>query len=280
MFGGIFAGGAMAAKFLTTSVWQLALLHGAHGFGMGLVLPVINPMVARWATAMWPQQTSQASAIPMLGMVLGMMAGPMVFSSLIGDGRRSDFVLTFIVAGGMISCGVMGILAVSTSMNRQLGKKKKEDAPANNAVMKAVLDSGAVPEKEFIDEMSESLRQYLTEGSPKWRGFHAWHGLQQMYIRRLVEEAVPPQPTTLTREKMEGILNADNFEDPAFVAYIESVFLLFWRVMGAEERRHVAEKFPHLKLPEEDSVQDSSGACAGANMQPTTFANVFGGQTV
>lgn len=229
----------------TQAVYQVALCCGLKGIGVGLIMPAMQPAIAKWAVAKYPDKTAQANGLPMIGMVFGLMLGPLVMSSLLGDGTLESVRLTFWVCAGCLFSGQMVVVCILLGMARELGANKKQDDPAAKEMMKMAIETGAIPEQEFINEITDSVKQYMTSDSAKFRGYHVWHGIQQKYIRRMVDQTFASVPV-LPRESWA---NAD-FHAPEFVEYITAAITHFWPVMEMQEKQQFHDKFPHIPLPD------------------------------
>ncbi|CAJ1327141.1 unnamed protein product [Effrenium voratum] len=71
--------------FVTRHMWEVLLLFGLIGMSFGIMVPAMNPQVQRYAVSVHPKKTSQASAIPLLGLNFGMVTGPVLFGLLVGN---------------------------------------------------------------------------------------------------------------------------------------------------------------------------------------------------
>merc|ERR1711971_488171 len=94
----IFAGSVAVANtfltgFVSTKIWHLVLFDCCGGLMLGLILPVLSPLVAQYANKRFPEQQAQAQGLPMLGLSLGMALGQPIAAAV---HSRYGIALTYV----------------------------------------------------------------------------------------------------------------------------------------------------------------------------------------
>lgn len=226
----------------TAALWQVALLQALMGCGLGLLLPCFTPVIARWAMHRFPNQGAQASAVPFMGWLGGMMAGPPIMSSLIGSGNRGRVAITYMACAG---CSVVGttVMAIAAHLILRATAANKSDLAPE--MMREARATNAMPAELWIEDMCERLRTYLTKGNPEYRGITAWHGWDQRYWARILDHAFPRLPSLPEK--------ALDLESQELSAYMSAVLRIWWPVMTEAERqeaRAFADQLPGCMLPD------------------------------
>eukprot|EP00927_Polykrikos_kofoidii_P077801 TRINITY_DN74704_c0_g1_i1.p1 TRINITY_DN74704_c0_g1~~TRINITY_DN74704_c0_g1_i1.p1 ORF type:complete len:591 (+),score=78.70 TRINITY_DN74704_c0_g1_i1:78-1850(+) len=269
------AGVAMVASYIlhgfTTSFWQVVLCQTLMGCALGLLLPCLVPVIARWAMHKYPSKGAQASAVPFMGFIFGMMIGPLLMSQLIGDGSRARLVITYSACAGCSAVGTMFAAMATLLILRAVGAHKKDDC-LSPEMLKMALESGAVPPEQWIDQMCNSLRGYLTKGSgPNYRGVSAWHGWDQKYWARRLDRAFPQLPDLPAEKEMD-------FESDELSNYLSAVFSLWWPTMTQQEqeeaRNLVGQAVPRCRLPGEDSAGMVALPTVSSRLAPRPHASL------
>jgi len=188
-------GGAVATilfslyGFATQSFWEICLLHGLAGVAIGLFVPAISPTLQLYSKAAHPNNLAQASSMPMFGLTVGFVIGPLIFSAIIGEQKeRYRMNLAWLLAGICFAIGTLLFEISFTMINRHPAMKRLKMSPRQ---VRIALESGAQDEEEFVDEMCTLLRAMMTKGDPQCRNLHLWHGNAQKFIRRLLDDTLP-----------------------------------------------------------------------------------------
>ncbi|CAE7576016.1 unnamed protein product [Symbiodinium natans] len=220
-------GGSLICCFgyATSELWHLLVLHGFVGVGLGLMVPAIAPTLQRYNTLAHPDKTSQAAALPLFGMQIGQIVGPLLFGLITGEGRdRSRMNLAWLVAGLSFLTGMLLMDFVFTLIHRHPAMKRLQYTPEQ---IKTMLETNAQDEESFVDDMCKLLRGMLTPGSPEYRGLKMWSGTAQRFVERVLRETIP---------KMR--------EDPE--EHLEDVAAWIAKVGTDADLNFFHAKFPHI----------------------------------
>lgn len=243
----VLGGAMMVSSYIihgcTFALWQVALVQALMGCGLGLLLPCFTPVIARWAMHRFPGQGAQASAVPFMGWLGGMMAGPPIMSRLIGTGERARVSATYLACAG---CSVVGTAAMAIAAYLILKATTASKSCLTPEMLREARATNALPSEQWIDEMCGRLRNYLTKGNPEYRGVTAWHGWDQRYWARIMDHAFPQLPHLTSEKEMD-------LESPELSTYMSAVLRVWWPVMTEEERaeaRAFAGQLPSCVLPE------------------------------
>lgn len=224
------------------ATWQVALLQAVLGCGLGLLLASFPPILARYAVFKYPKGGSQASSVAFIGFIAGMMVGPLIMSALLGDGKRGGVMITYLVCAGIFAFGTLLISTVLGLILVELGASKKNDGLSPEQ-MGVAMQSEAIPVEQWIEQMCDNMRQYLTKGSLKYRGVQSWSGFDQKYFARVLDRSFPQLPA----------IKDDHLKDEEVSTYIAACMPLWWPILTSEEqedwRQRIGERFPGIKLP-------------------------------
>lgn len=250
MLGGLCIVVSYIVHGMTDSLWQVVLLQSLMGCGLGLLLPSFPPIIARWAMFKYPSQGAQASAVPFMGFIGGMMVGPLIMSAIIADGSRTRVALTYIVCAGCAALGTMIMSSTAGLILRATGAHKKEDG-LSPVQLKMAKESGAIPGDQWVDQMCDKLREYLTKGSADYRGITTWHGWDQKFWARVMDKSFPKMPDLPPEKEMDN-------QSEELCNYISALLHVWWPVMNPEEREEAVElikkEMPRCRYPGADDV--------------------------
>ncbi|OLP93901.1 hypothetical protein AK812_SmicGene24134 [Symbiodinium microadriaticum] len=211
--------------YASSELWHLLVLHGFVGVGLGLMVPAIAPTLQRYNTLAHPEKTSQAAALPLFGMQLGQIFGPLLFGLITGDTQdRSRMNLAWLVAGLSFLTGMLLMDFCFTLISRHPVMRKLTYTPEQ---IKTMLETNAQEEEVFVDDMCKLLRGMLTQGSPEYRGIKLWSGVAQRFVARVLRETIP---------KMR--------EDPE--EHLEDVAAWIAKVGTDADLDYFHAKFPHI----------------------------------
>lgn len=214
--------------FCSQEVWQLILIHGCSGIGIGLMVPAIMPALQRYTAAAYPKQSAQASALPLFGMQLGQIIGPMMFSAIIGEEQERLLMnIAWLVAGISFFLGAM-LMDLCFTLIAQHPVSKRMDL--TDEQLQTMLETNAKDEEVFINEMCKLTRSMLTKGSAEHRGVILWSGVAQRFIERAIRNSIPQLRET-PQEHLEDV-----------AAWIS-------KVGTKEDMDWFQRKFPNIKLP-------------------------------
>merc|ERR1712113_1246059 len=106
-------------QYYTSAVWQVAVLSAGFGLAFGILLPSIGPMVAKYADAVYPQESAQVQAAPLLGACLGTMTGQFI-AAVLWDRFGQWFAWMFCGAGFIVATLLLvcGSLRICRSLER------------------------------------------------------------------------------------------------------------------------------------------------------------------
>eukprot|EP00439_Symbiodinium_sp_Y106_P037886 s1303_g4.t1 len=211
--------------YASSELWHLLVLHGFVGVGLGLMVPAIAPTLQRYNTLAHPEKTSQAAALPLFGMQLGQIVGPLLFGLITGDAQdRSRMNLAWLVAGISFLVGMLLMDFCFTLISRHPVMRKLTYTPEQ---IKTMLETNAQEEEVFVDDMCKLLRGMLTQGSPEYRGIKLWSGVAQRFVARVLRETIP---------RMR--------EDPE--EHLEDVAAWIAKVGTDADLDYFHSKFPHI----------------------------------
>ncbi|CAE7437187.1 unnamed protein product [Symbiodinium sp. CCMP2592] len=211
--------------YASSELWHLLVLHGFVGVGLGLMVPAIAPTLQRYNTLAHPEKTSQAAALPLFGMQLGQIVGPLLFGLITGDAQdRSRMNLAWLVAGISFLVGMLLMDFCFTLISRHPVMRKLTYTPEQ---IKTMLETNAQEEEVFVDDMCKLLRGMLTQGSPEYRGIKLWSGVAQRFVARVLRETIPRM-----REDPEG--------------HLEDVAAWIAKVGTDADLDYFHAKFPHI----------------------------------
>mmetsp|Transcript_11302 Transcript_11302/g.19783 ORF Transcript_11302/g.19783 Transcript_11302/m.19783 type:complete len:635 (+) Transcript_11302:49-1953(+) len=209
----------------TSRLWHLLVLHGGTGVGLGLMVPAIAPTLQRYNTLAHPAKASQASALPLFGMQIGQVIGPLLFGLITGDKRdRTRMNIAWLVAGLSFFAGTLILDLCFTLINQHPVMKRLKMTPEQ---IKTMLETQAKEEEVFVDDMCKLLRGMLTQGSPEYRGLRLWSGTAQRFVERVLRQTIP---------KMR--------DDPE--EHLEDVASWIARVGTEADLDYFHQKFPHI----------------------------------
>lgn len=238
--GGIICAVCFCALGFMEKVWQVAVLQSFYGAGLGLLVPGLAPIISGYTSTFYPDRGSQAMAVPVMGLTMGMMFGPNIIGKLLGDRTLINVRLCYFFCGGVFLGGI--ILACTTlfAMKQIVARAtKKEDSAfkLTDEEIAVMVQTQAVPPEPFVEEMCALLRGILTRGSPTYRNMPVWHGNAQKYLRRNLDQAFPQLP------KFDEKTNGQEF-------FTDVVRWLF-PIMTQEERVEILNTLPHVEVPDD-----------------------------
>ncbi|CAE7162946.1 unnamed protein product [Symbiodinium pilosum] len=211
--------------YASSQLWHLLVLHGFVGVGLGLMVPAIAPTLQRYNTMAHPNKTSQAAALPLFGMQIGQIVGPLLFGLITGDSQdRARMNIAWLVAGISFLVGMLLMDFCFTLIYRHPVMKNLKYTPEQ---IKTMLETNAEDEEIFVENMCKLLRGMLTRGSPEYRGVKLWSGVAQRFVERILRETIP---------KMR--------EDPQ--EHLEDVAAWLAKVGTEKDLDYFHARFPHV----------------------------------
>jgi len=188
--GSVLVVGALACYGVAAKTfWNLLVIHGVSGIGLGLVMPALGPKMAQYCKLAHSKNIAKATAMQSIGMSLGFMIGPPIMMNIAGDGKDRDRInLAFLVASGIAAVGVLLNNTAVFLMGRHSAVTATQRKPAE---IEAAWRSNAMDEGQFIDEMGTLLKAMLTKGSPQYRNWDGFHGNIQRSLRRALSDLFP-----------------------------------------------------------------------------------------
>ena len=176
----------------------------------------------------YPKQSAQASALPLFGMQLGQIIGPMMFSAIIGEEQERLLMnIAWLVAGISFFLGAM-LMDLCFTLIAQHPVSKRMDL--TDEQLQTMLETNAKDKEVFINEMCKLTRSMLTKGSAEHRGVILWSGVAQRFIERAIRNSIPQLRET-PQEHLEDV-----------AAWIS-------KVGTKEDMDWFQRKFPNIKLP-------------------------------
>jgi len=233
--------------YVTNAFWQLCLLHGITGLGVGILVPAVGPTVQRYNSLAHPKRMAQASAFPMFGLQIGMVVGPLLFSAICGEEQeRSRMDMALLVGGIFFFCGYicfeLGFIAIAVHPVTKMSKLTPEQVQRK-------LETHAIDEDKFIDEMCSLVRLMLTKGNPEYRNVKLWSGNAQRFIRRCLSDSIP---------------KLANYEEVSQDEYLQSIGDWLSKSGTDQELQFFTQRFPHIHIANRNNALH--GALIGSGM--------------
>jgi len=146
----------VAFGILPSKLWHLAVLHGILGGCFGLLIPVMMPLVGKYAVAHFPAQLSMVMTIQGMGRNIAMLSSQPVMASVY---KQAGMETVFIVMGiGFVIYVILNIAAIHVEAAR--APKPELLTPSQR---KACLELGSedIDVDEFIRSVCERTQQLL-----------------------------------------------------------------------------------------------------------------------
>lgn len=202
-----------------TMLWHIGIVSALQGSCMGLVLPTISPLMARYASQHYADQMAHTISIPVLGMSLAMAFGQNILAFI-----ANHFGLQSAWLGAAVL--LLTFTLSSFAAIRLVATRSPKTAPISPYQQKMLLATGGVDIDNFVNIAADRLRSVLSQNQGK-----LWNHFVQFVILEQISQIVPA-----TSEWNDG---EDN------LAYFEDLYKLLERY--PDQLEQLCEKFPQCR---------------------------------
>ncbi|GMI24177.1 hypothetical protein TeGR_g14890 [Tetraparma gracilis] len=181
LVGGVFAGCAYASLSLASKLWHVSVMASMLGIGAGLMFGCMMNLPNTY-----PNQIATSKAVYFQGSTTGsIISAPLMVYVY----ERSP-THAWYLGGLLMFCSSFAMVAVEGLVKSRLraGEWKARDYEdtLDEQQHREFLETGAVPEEEFLDQVREGVRAVLARN-----GYHLWNGRVQKVVLEAVKQALP-----------------------------------------------------------------------------------------
>jgi hypothetical protein len=267
---------ATAVGALVSRVWQLSVALGVLGVGVGFFVPAIAPLLSSYVARSHRSKMAQATAIPLLGLQLGLMLGPQIIANIIDHwGLRTAWFCT-------AATFTLALVLMSEGAFRAAAPPAKPAATLSRRQSTLAQETRAQPVDKFVELVCADLRGALLPESPECKNLPVWNGLAQGAMRRALHEALPSMrawdDSTDGSEHLQDVAawllgagtqaERQEFADMFPAVCCSEDWNLCLNTMGADLAPSVAFNFELQRENSKHSVHSKGSKATKANVSP------------
>jgi MFS family permease len=180
VFGMIAAVNFVLMGVLPYKLWHIAIHQTVTGSCFGFIVPILGPIIAKYASTAYPSQMAETQGIPILGMNLAMAFGQNIMAFILYEANmETAWIVCGVACVCFAACTCLAIARVDRLTKSTLGHLSSEQR-------KIQLATGGQDVDAFINAKCDQLRSLLEE-----KREHLWNGPVQSLISNKIDDLIP-----------------------------------------------------------------------------------------